>query len=230
MGIKVYKYRITESGTVPVDRTCANCGYNWTAKLIVSAEGEADSTLQGDPDAIRKAKENALIKLESQKLRKKLDINEQVMCPVCNHFDIKAMAKHFSKGYAEGLLSKFRKEEWKDFAVSLGASFLAPVALGVAIQLVLYVINTAEKADDWFWLGWVIVPGGISLGMGYLALNRWKILIHSVKARRKVEHMLSDSSEDELLRLVIKCYQDNGNSLGSGDSWIVVLSSEIDKR
>lgn len=225
MGIRVYTHRVRESTVVRVDRKCSNCGHEWTADLKVTAEGEAKSVIRGDTSALAKAKKQALANLDLKAQKKKKDVDQQVLCPVCSHFSTEAMDKHFRKGYTTGLLSKYKTEEWINLLNSLALAGLSLAAAGGAIL----VTNKVNKGGELKWLGWIILLGAGSIILAGLFVKRlWKF-VHSTKEHSKIARMVRSCSGDELLQLAVRCYHENNNSLGHGDAWWQVLSGEVSK-
>jgi len=225
MGITVYTHRVKESTTVRVNRKCSNCELEWTADLIVTAEGKADSVSRNDPSALEKAKKEALAKLELMAQKKKKDVDEQVLCPKCLHFSTEAMDKHFRKGYTDGLLSKYKSEEWRNLFSSFGFAGLSLAAVGIAILVSLKAINE----DKPILLGWIILLGGLSVMFAVFFVKHLRKFYLSTKDHSKVAKMVRSCSDDELLQLVVRCYHENNNTLGHGDAWIQVLSGVISK-
>jgi len=223
VSIKCYVHKATETRRVSVPRTCSNCSHGWTANLLAVAEGSTETWQKFDPEATEKARKHALKKLDEVAARREKDVNEDVLCPKCGHFCLKAMDKHFPKGLATGLLKKYRGQKWNALGSSAGLAFLAVVALGIAIISAVVIIDGGE---DLLWFGWVIFIGVGSVMASVGSVNEFRKYVRAIAHQREVAKIVGARSDGELLQLAVKCYRANNKSLAAGDGWIDTLGKE----
>lgn len=226
MSITYYTYHAEESAIVRIPRTCSSCGRQWVAELKVTAEGEAESSSRGDPDAYAEASKKARKKLEVLAQAKKDDVDEHVVCPTCGCFSIRAMERHFPRGYATGLLSKYRQEEWLTLLRSLGLALGGALVTWFGIALTL----EALEKSDWALMAVGIVIGIVGTGAGLYGGYGLLRFGRCMFAQRGVARMVNAQPEERLLQLAVKCYRRNGNSLRHGNAWIEALSREAQGR
>jgi len=199
---------------VAIPRSCSNCGYSWTAYLKVNASVKADSS---SPKDIEKANKLAIQEIELLSNIKQKDIDEKVLCPMCDHFCMKSMQKHFPHGYRDGILKKYRQAGFKSFFTFL-------VLLTLSSALVAAVWAGLPKAMDWTTDGSGEVAGyiiflGISVVMLVISLKNLGKTIHYLICYPGVAKIVHSKSDDVLLSLAVICYKANKESLKAGTSW-----------
>jgi len=224
MSITTYTSKIKKSAIKYFERECSNCGHKWHHERQVSVEGEGWAM---DPlNAAHSAQEDAQKKLKSKLGDEKDNINVDVLCSVCGHFDKKATEKNFKKGYKDFLLSRYKRQKLTIRRTCISCGIIAVLLLGYVIYRLINAYFTPDytKGDvSWFFLSLCTV---VSIIFAIVFFERLKKYNSCKQSLLQVINKIINYSEERALQLVAQCYHKGDNSLVRSDVWVNVLMEE----
>ncbi|MFC2160714.1 hypothetical protein ACFLRX_03580 [Acidobacteriota bacterium] len=212
MAITVHTPEVKLSGITSVERMCSNCNKSWTERIEIEGSAKGDGSWFGPNEKeAKKVKEKAYQNYQDAEKREKKQADRQVLCPSCEHFSTKAMAKHFPNGYLAGLKSKYLK-------ALLFALLFMPIFGGIAGFLGRQILSASSK--DWKQAWFLIILFAaltLLLVFGFIVnlINAFRVLV----GYHRVRKYLQAERDDELLNLAVSCYKKNKDSLDGFMCW-----------
>ena len=207
--MRVTEYKCTKHKIVNVERHCSNCGNSWTSAL--RAEGSA--TASTEKEAGRKARDE----LDYAVTAMKKNVEDQVLCSLCGHFAEEAMKKHFRKGFRIGLRKKFLAGARDELAKAI-ASFIGVVFCGL---IVIFALSPEFESE--YSIPCAVIFGAIGVAAAGFAVYKLMLYISLLMRYPQVARMIQEYKDEDLLPLVVECYQAEGQTLSADKKWADTL-------